>query len=136
MRNVTKSFSNTSIVVDASAIIQALLKASLREIQAGRSLHAPYLIDIEVLHALRRMSLARVLDDERASEAILDFADLRMDRFPHERLIPRIWSLRDNFSAYDAAYVALAEILESPLVTCDVRLAHAAAKFIDVEVAE
>ena len=130
---MTMSSSNASAVVDASAVIQALLKRTLREIQDGRSLHAPSLIDIEVLHVLRRMSLGGVLDEVRASEAVLDFADLRMDRFPHEGLIPRIWTLRNNFTAYDAAYVALAELLESPLITCDAHLARAAAKFIAVQ---
>lgn len=81
------------------------------------------------------MSLAKLVEDQRASEAILDFADLRMDRFPHEGLIPRIWSLRSNFTAYDGAYVALAELLEAPLITCDARLARAAGRFIAVELA-
>lgn len=93
-------------------------------------------MDIEVLNALRRLTLAKALEEQRASEAIQDFRDLRMDRFPHEGLIPRIWSLRENFTAYDATYVALAERLESPLVTCDLRLARAAEKFISVEVAK
>ena len=69
-------------------------------------------------------------------QAVQDFADLRMDRFPHEGLLSRIWDLRSNFTAYDAAYVALAEVLESPLITCDARLARAAEKFIKVELAD
>jgi len=130
---VTTSLSNASVVVDTSCVIQALLAGSLRTVEKGRSLHAPSLIDIEVLHVLRRMSLAKVVEDQRASQAILDFVDLRMDRFPHEGLIPRIWSLRSNFTAYDAAYVSLAELLEVPLITSDARLARAAEQLIAVE---
>lgn len=85
-------------------------------------LHAPSLLDVELLHALRALVRARKLSTDRASDARTDFAELAIVRYGHEPLADRIWELRDNLTAYDAAFVVLAEALGAPLVTCDSRL--------------
>jgi predicted nucleic acid-binding protein len=90
------------------------------------TLHAPHLIDVEVAQVIRRYAATGKIEDGRGREALIDLADLRLVRYPHDLLLPRIWELRDNFSAYDASYVALAEALDAPLVTRDRRLAAAA----------
>lgn len=92
--------------------------------ESGESLAAPQLIDVEVLHVLRRFNRAGSLTTERAEEALDEFGDLDITRFGHELLRPGIWRLRDNLSAYDAAYVALADLLSAPIVTCDRKLAR------------
>lgn len=120
------------MVVDASAVVEILLNpaASVRLRQrlfrAGESLHAPHLIDLEVLSVLRRYNSTGQMPDERAAEAISDFVAFRIERHSHEVVLHRVWELRKNLSAYDAAYVALAELLGTPLVTTDKRLAKAA----------
>jgi predicted nucleic acid-binding protein len=93
----------------------------------GAVLHAPYLLDAEVAQVLRRLEQARVLTATRAGEALDDLRALRLVRHAHLPLIERVWELRDNLSAYDALYVALAEALGAPLVTTDRRLARAPA---------
>lgn len=118
------------IVVDASAVLEAIAGRDpapgvIERLGEDGDLHAPHLIDIEVLNALRRLNALAELSDERASDARADFAELAMIRYPHRGLMDRIWQLRHNLSAYDAAYVALAELLEIPLVTCDRRLSQA-----------
>jgi predicted nucleic acid-binding protein len=119
------------IVVDASAFVDLLLAfanaGSVEEQLRAHSddLHAPHLVDLEVVPALRRFGAREPLDD---------FLDLPIERYPHTLLLPRIWELRDNFSAYDAVYVTLAEALAAPLLTSDRRLARAARKHTDVEV--
>jgi predicted nucleic acid-binding protein len=119
------------IVVDASAALEVLLRtpaaASVEQrlFAQGQSLHAPHLIDIEVAQVLRRYALTGQLAVERCQEALADMADLPLTRYPHDFLFPRIWELRDNLTAYDAAYVALAEALDSPLLTRDQRIASA-----------
>lgn len=82
-------------------------------------LHTPMLCDIEVAAALRRAAFRGVLDARRLSEALIDYADLALERHPHLLLLPRLIELRDNFSAYDATYVALAERLEAQLLSAD-----------------
>ena len=109
------------VVIDASALIDLLLGYST----CVDDLHAPHLIDLEVLSALRRI---------QAPEPFADFVDLPIERYPHTILVPRIWGLRRNFTPYDAVYVALAEGLDSPLLTSDKRLAGAVGKHTDVEV--
>jgi predicted nucleic acid-binding protein len=117
------------IVLDASAAVDWLLQtASGKRIEsriytANESLHAPYLLDLEVAQVLRRLVRQKIISDDRTDEAIGDLLDLRIARYPHDLLLPRIWQLRHNFSAYDAAYIALAERLGIPLVTRDSRLA-------------
>lgn len=119
------------IVVDASAAIELLLRSTAAPaIEAivfapGASLHAPQLVDIEVAQVLRRYVAAGELDAARGSAALADLCDLPMQRYPHDMLLPRIWALRNNLTAYDAAYVALAEALDARLVTRDNRLANA-----------
>lgn len=109
--------------------------AELRErfARPGELLDAPHLIDLEVLQTLRRYCLTGELDDVRAEQAIRHHLDLSITRYPHDLFLTRIWELRFNFTAYDAAYVALAESLHATLITSDLRLAKAAARFVDVE---
>jgi predicted nucleic acid-binding protein len=120
------------IVLDASAVVAVLLDPGpgterIRErIESpGESLYVPHLMDLEVLHALRRQALRGTLSQRRGSEALEDLANIMFVRYPHTPLVERIWELRHNLTVYDAAYVALAEALDAPLVTMDARLAQA-----------
>ena len=98
------------------------------------TLHAPHFLDIEVAHVIRRYAARGAIAEQRGREAIEDLADFPADRHPHVPLLPRIWELRNNLTAYDAAYVALAEALDAPLVTCDRRLAGASGHRARIEV--
>lgn len=118
------------IVVDASVLVTGLaddgpdgdrVRARLR----GERLAAPHLIDVEVLAAWRRLTKARDLDDRRVALAMEDLRSLRLDRVPHGPLMDRCWQLREHVTIYDAVYVALAEAMEVPLLTADVKLASA-----------
>ena len=117
------------IVLDASAAVDWLLQTSAgqsierRIYSRNETLHAPHLLDLEATQVLRRLSLQRVVSAHRVDEAVRDLLDLRVTRYPHLVLLPRIWQLRHNFSAYDAAYVVLAEKLGATLITRDARLA-------------
>ncbi len=119
------------IVVDASAILDLLLRAPSgdqvlsRVAQPTETLHAPEVIDLEVAQALRRHQAGRQLSPRRADEAMEDFLALDVARYAHRDLLPRIWELRTSLSAYDAAYVALAEVLGATLLTTDQRLGRA-----------
>jgi predicted nucleic acid-binding protein len=119
------------IVVDASALLEALLRTperaavERRMFNSGESLHAPHLLDVEVAHVIRRYAATGELDAERGREALADLADFPLRRYPHDFLLPRIWELRNNLTAYDAVYIALAEALGAPLLTRDRRLATA-----------
>jgi predicted nucleic acid-binding protein len=127
------------IVVDASAVLEALLRTPAAAAVEGRlfdsrqTLHAPHLIDVEVAQVVRRYAASGELDAERGREALADLADLPLLRYPHDLLLPRIWELRHNLTAYDAAYVALAEALGAPLLTRDRRLAAAPGHHAQVE---
>ena len=127
------------IVVDASAVLEVLLgtpkaEAVARRIfDSGETLHAPHLIDLEVAQVLRRYVAAHGLDPGRAQEAIEDHLDLPLFRYPHDVLLPRIWELRHDVTAYDAAYLALAEGLDAPLLTGDGRLADAPGHTVRVD---
>jgi predicted nucleic acid-binding protein len=115
--------------MDASAAIEWLLHSSAggrieeRVYAARESLHAPHVLDLEVAQTFRRLTRERAVLAERAEEALSDLMVLRILRHPHSSLLPRIWQHRHNLSAYDAAYVALAEQLGAPLITRDARLA-------------
>jgi predicted nucleic acid-binding protein len=117
------------IVLDASAAVDWLLQTSAgqsietRIYSRNETLHAPHLLDLEATQVLRRLAVQRVVSARRADEAVGDLLDLRVTRYPHLMLLPRIWQLRHNFSAYNAAYVVLAEKLGATLVTRDARLA-------------
>jgi predicted nucleic acid-binding protein len=100
----------------------------------GASLHAPQLIDLEVLHVFRRFERRGVLSASRAAEAVEDLLDLPVTRYPHLALASRIWELRGGLTAYDAAYVALAEALDAPLLTRDAALASVRGHRARVEV--
>ncbi len=119
------------IVLDASAAVELLLQtptgSHIEEIVFStlESLHAPHLIEVEVAQVLRRYANAKRITSTRGTEALQDLADLSMTRHHHTLLLERIWQLRQNFTAYDAAYVALAELLEARLLTCDGRMARA-----------
>ncbi len=119
------------IVLDASATVDWLLQTSAGQLiehrmySAKESLHAPHLLDLEVAQVLRRLVREGTVPANRADEAVRDLLDLRLTRYPHFMLLPRVWQLRHNFSAYDAAYVGLAEKLGAPLITRDGRLASA-----------
>jgi predicted nucleic acid-binding protein len=128
------------IVLDASALVEWLLRTStglrveMRIFARPAEIHAPHLVDVEVLHAIRRLAHERIVDVDRAGEAIDDLADLALLRHAHDALLPRMWDLRHTLTAYDAAYVALAESLRAPLVTCDRRLGAARGHSARVEV--
>lgn len=118
-------------MLDASAAVDLLLRLGAvarieaRVLRSGETLHVPYLFDVEVLQAFRRRALKRELTGPRAGEALEDFAALDVIRYPHLPLVERIWALRSNVSVFDAAYLALAEALDAPLVTADAKLARA-----------
>lgn len=117
------------IVLDASAAVSALLNdGDARRLMASESLHAPHLIDVEVLSALRRQTLAGELSDEDARKLLDVWRRLGVTRYAAGPLLSRAWALRDSVTAYDATYVALAEQLNCTLVTADARLAGASGK--------
>lgn len=117
------------IVVDASAVLELLLCTPASRVVETRlfdgreTLHAPHLLDVEVAQVIRRYASKGEIAPERGREVLVDLVDLPLRRYPHDILLPRIWELRKNLTAYDAAYVALAEALEAPLLTRDKRLA-------------
>jgi len=119
------------IVVDASVIVASLLStagagALARErLRLDPDLQVPHLLDVEVAAALRRRVRLGQTDLALATEALADLADLAALRWDHEPLLTRVWELRENVTAYDAVYVALAEAFDAPLVTSDARLARA-----------
>ena len=114
------------IVADASVGVLALLNdGPARALMSREAIAAPHLIDVEVVHALRRRVLHDQLEASYASNALCSWAQLGLRRFATVGLIDRIWTLRKNLTAYDASYVALAESLDCPLATADARLATA-----------
>ena len=128
------------IVLDASVAIDLLLgiepmASALERLirRPGESLHAPVLIDAEVMQALRRHSLRRILSPTAARHALDDLESMRLARYQYRPLLDRMWQLRANISTVDAAYVALAEALDAPLVTSDARLARSPGLRIHVE---
>jgi predicted nucleic acid-binding protein len=119
-----------SLVVDASAIVDLLVGSSAaprifdRIIASQDGLHAPHAIDLEVAQAVRRLWRRGLTTDSDAEQMAETYRRLPIERHPHLPLLKRVWELRHNISAYDAAYVALAESLGAPLVTRDRRLAQ------------
>jgi predicted nucleic acid-binding protein len=119
------------IVLDASALVELLLgtdagrRVAVRIADPAIALHVPHLADVEVTQALRRYAREGAIDSDTAAAALEDLRSLDLERHGHEPLLERIWALRDNLTAYDAAYVALAEALEGTVLTCDGRLARA-----------
>ena len=128
------------IVLDASAAIEWLLqspagiKIDKRIFSVSESLHVPHLLDIEVAQVLRRYVREKIIPAQRGREALEDLDGLPLSRYSHDFLITRVWELRSTLTAYDAVYVALAEALDAPLLTCDRRLASASGHSADVEI--
>ena len=100
-------------------------KVELRALAAEERLYAPHLLDLEVAQVLRRLAQLKEITAARAQEALDDYAGLLVERVAHRELLRRVWQLRDSMTAYDGAYVALAEALGAPLLTCDGKLARA-----------
>ena len=130
------------IVADASALLEFLLQTSLgtrvetRLFRDGDELHSPHLVDVEVTQGLRRLVRSGEVSPDRAVEAIADLVDLDIHRHTHFDLLTRAWKLRENITAYDAIYVALAEALDATVVTCDTKLARAPGRRVRIEVVE
>lgn len=133
------SMKSSPVVVDASALVEVLFlfakaDAVLKRLDASHAiLHAPDVLDLEIAHALRRRWLAGEIDEARGLDALRRFEQLDIIRHPHLPLLDRVWALRHNLTAYDASYVALAELLGAPLVTRDGRLARSAGHAAAIE---
>ncbi|HET9748653.1 MAG TPA: type II toxin-antitoxin system VapC family toxin [Casimicrobiaceae bacterium] len=127
------------IVVDASALLEVLLgtaassRIAARLFDARETLHAPHLVDVEVTQVMRRYARSGDVSAGRGIQALQDLDDFPITRYPHHPFLSRIWQLRENVTAYDAAYVALAEALDAPLLTRDARLAASAGHEARVE---
>jgi len=119
------------LVLDASAALEILLHTAKGErafdiiVASGETLHAPHLIDVEMAQIVRRLVGHKELTPGEARQTLDDLYEMQMERYPHTVLLHRIWALRNSLSAYDAAYVALAETLSAALLTCDAKLSRA-----------
>ena len=128
------------IVLDASAAVDWLLQTPAgqriekRIYSRNESLHARHLLDLEVAQVLRRLAREDLISSQRADQALEDFLDMRVTRYPHFVLLPLIWRLRHNLSAYDATYIVLAEKLSAPLISLDARLSSAPGHTAQIEV--
>jgi predicted nucleic acid-binding protein len=128
------------IVLDASAVLELVLGTSAGSEVARRisrrspSLHAPHLLGVEVAQVLRRYAARGVISADVAVAALGDVSGLGIERYEHEPLLPRVWTLRENLTAYDAVYVTLAEVLDAALLTADRRIARAPGHTARVEV--
>jgi predicted nucleic acid-binding protein len=128
------------IVLDASVALEVVLCTPIGQRLFDRlfadpgTLHVPHLLDLELLRVLRRHFFARLLPLENCERAIANLGILPLTRYPHTEFLPRVWTLRHNLTAYDAAYVALAETLGATLLTRDARLAAASGHRARVEV--
>ena len=118
------------IVLDASTVLELLLRTDAaseietRALRPGMTLHCPHLLDLEVVQVLRRFARGNEMSESRVREALEDLRSLPLTRYPHQPFLDRIWELRENLTAYDGAYVALAEALDATLLTSDARLAR------------
>lgn len=130
------------IVVDASAILELLLGTDRAEGVAARALapserlQAPHLLDVEIAQALRRLVQLKAITAVRAGQALDDFAGLVIERHAHRDLLPRIWELRQSLTAYGGSYVALAEALDAPVLTCDGKLGRSHGHRARIEVVD
>ena len=119
-----------TLVVDASLVVSALVDSGdtgswAESLLAGEPLSAPHLMPVEVANILRRAAVSGEISADVAAMAHTDLLDLRVELFPYGPFAPRVWELRDNFTSYDAWYVALAEFLGTRVATLDLRLARA-----------
>jgi predicted nucleic acid-binding protein len=127
------------IVVDASALLEFLLQTPLgarveaRLFRDPEEFHSPHLVDVEVTQGLRRLVRSGEVTPARAAEAIADLVDLDLHRHAHVDLLARAWHLRENVTAYDAMYLALAEALDATMITCDVPLARTPSHRVRIE---
>ena len=118
------------MVLDASGAVELLLSTAAgkrlgaRLADEAEIIHVPHLVDLEIAQVLRRYVMSGVLDERSGATALRRWRDFRVERYPHEPLLDRVWQLRANVSAYDAVYVALAQALSDVLVTGDRRLAR------------
>ena len=126
------------IVADASILVAALLRAepglAERVLLQGAEIHAPHLVDLELLSAARKLTNGGQITVRQAEDLLRDFQDMRLIRYPHALVMSRAWQLRANLTPYDAAYIALAELLDAPLLTRDRRLANAPGHNARIEV--
>ena len=126
------------IVVDASAVLEMLLRGPRADeigrllFGAGVPLAAPHLLDLEVAQVLRRLAGRGLLSADRAAQAFEDLSALPITRYGYQALLPRVWGLRENLTACDAAHLALAEMAGATLVTCDAALGAAPGRDADV----
>ena len=119
----------TAICCDASAVVTLLVDAGpdgvwAAETFASATLYAPALLPFECANIIRRHEAAGLIGSDQAAQAHSDLVDLAVELWPYEALAGRVWELRRNLTSYDAAYVALAEAIDVPLVTFDRRLAR------------
>ena len=129
------------IVLDASAAIEWLMRSPAGTKVDRRlfsspppTLHTPHLLDVEIAQVLRRYVRDKSMTASRGEDALQDLHDLPLSRYPHDILMPRVWELQAVLTAYDAVYVALAELLDAPLVTCDRKIALAPGHRAAIEV--
>jgi predicted nucleic acid-binding protein len=120
----------SKLVADASTLVGLLLDSGpdgdwAAGVLAGGELAAPALVDWEVANIVRRQELAGLVSSDQASQAHADLLDLALGRWPYELLATRSWRLRANLSIYDASYVALAELLDTSLITLDAKIGRA-----------
>ena len=127
------------IVIDASALVEILFATTRgREVEqrvfgTGETLHAPHLLDLEVTQVIRRYLRANYINQVRAQQVFEDLLGVKYKRYPPDVFLRRIWALRDNFTAYDATYIALAEAIGATVVTCDAKMASGRAHNARVE---
>lgn len=127
------------IVIDASAVLELLLNTEQGTMVGERirdpavSLHAPHLLPVEVAQVLRRYVAGGALVADIAADALDDLTLMGINLYDHEPLLGRVWQLRENVTAYDGVYLALAEALDAPLVTFDRRLAAAPSHAATIE---